>query len=214
MRCRKCKNYNDLNNFCMAKVLHCDAELWAMCPDYEEEKDLRDEEYHSAKFDQGKKRYDLIPEICVREIMRGEDSKYVWAQMFSAMATDHFDSIDGVLEILLFGLTKYKEDSWKTVPNAQNRYHAAYLRHLDERSEGEKCASDSKLPHLHHALCNVMFLLWFEIKEDKPHLFEKEKPEVKLGTSISWEAKDRIAKELEVLREDNRILRQELQRKS
>ena len=68
----------------------------------------------------------------------------------------------------MYGLEKYKsEGSWKEVENAQDRYWAAMQRHVDACFNDEELDPESGLPHLSHALCNIMFLLWFEIMEDR-----------------------------------------------
>jgi len=129
------------------------------------------EDYYKAKDDEGKKRYDLIPEVCVRELLR-VDSKYVWASLELYGTGDGAFKFHEVIELIMqaleYGLKKYgKESSWKNVPHAQDRYWAASHRHEKKRLKGETHASDSGLLHIAHEMCNYMFLLWFEIQEDR-----------------------------------------------
>jgi len=66
-----------------------------------------------------------------------------------------------VIRVLTNGAKKYDDDNWKLVPNAQNRYYDAFMRHLDAYRDGEWLDKDDKEPHLAHAICNLFFLLWF-----------------------------------------------------
>lgn len=65
-------------------------------------------------------------------------------------------------EVLAFGARKYGEDNWQHVPQARDRYYAAALRHLYAWRDGEENDPESGLPHLAHAACCVLFLLWFD----------------------------------------------------
>lgn len=82
------------------------------------------------KDDGGKLRYDLVP----------------------------FEAIKGLVQVLTFGAMKYSPNGWRSVPDAIERYKAAFLRHYYLMEEGEYFDSDSKLPHIFHMLCNVVFL--------------------------------------------------------
>ena len=67
-------------------------------------------------------------------------------------------ALDGVMKVLEFGAKKYAKDSWRTVPNAIDRYYSAAWRHL-ERMGGLLKDDESGLPHEYHLLCNLLFLL-------------------------------------------------------
>jgi len=72
-------------------------------------------------------------------------------------------ALDGVMKVLEFGAKKYAKDSWRTVPDAVDRYYSAAWRHL-ERIEEPGCTmaakdDESGLPHEYHLLCNLLFLL-------------------------------------------------------
>ncbi|WP_319802761.1 dATP/dGTP diphosphohydrolase domain-containing protein [Moraxella bovoculi] len=86
------------------------------------------------KHDQNKPRFSLIPH------------KALWQ----------------VVEVLEFGANKYGADNWRHVPNARERYFNAAHRHLNAWWAGEKVDSESGLPHLAHAVCCLMFLMWFD----------------------------------------------------
>jgi len=87
--------------------------------------------YHRAKFDQGKPDLTLPP----------------------------FEAIEAVTRVMEFGLAKgYVRDSWRDVPDAQRRYMAALLRHVSAILQGEDIDPDSGLPHIDHAACDALFL--------------------------------------------------------
>ena len=72
---------------------------------------------------------------------------------------------NAIAKVLMFGLKKgYKKDSWKQV-DPERYWHALY-RHLDAHNRGEYIASDSQLPHLHHALCNLLFLVYLNLVKE------------------------------------------------
>ena len=72
------------------------------------------------------------------------------------------DCIEDVVKILTFGSEKYGPNNWMDVEDANNRYYAALMRHLAANRKGELIDEESGLPHLAHAMCNVVFLLWLE----------------------------------------------------
>ncbi len=83
------------------------------------------------KDDTGKARFDLIP----------------WG------------AIEGLVAVLTFGAKKYQPNGWRTVPDALPRYEAALLRHFAAYKRGEEVDPESGLPHLHHALTNLVFIV-------------------------------------------------------
>lgn len=86
------------------------------------------------KHDQSKPRYSLIP-------------------------ADALAAIVGVLE---YGATKYAPNNWKHVENARERYYNASMRHIQAWWSGEQNDPETRLPHLAHAACSLMFLMALE----------------------------------------------------
>lgn len=82
------------------------------------------------KFDGGKLRYDLIP----------------------------FEALEQIVAVLTYGAEKYEPENWKTVE--VERYMAAAYRHMAAVSMGEELDADTGLPHLAHAGCCILFMLW------------------------------------------------------
>ena len=75
-----------------------------------------------------------------------------------------FATLHSVIKVLMFGAKKYSRDNWKLVPDAKRRYFSATIRHLDAYQDGDKCDKETGLSHLAHAICCLIFLLWFDDK--------------------------------------------------
>jgi len=91
------------------------------------------------KLDKGKDRWDLVP----------------WKEF------------EEVVKVLTLGASKYAPNNWKKVENARDRYFAATLRHLIEWEKGNKKDDETNLSHLSHAICNLLFLMWFDNRDIK-----------------------------------------------
>ena len=63
-----------------------------------------------------------------------------------------------VVDVLEHGARKYSPGNWAHVPDARTRYFDACVRHLTAWNRGEKNDPESKLPHLAHAICCLLFL--------------------------------------------------------
>lgn len=70
-----------------------------------------------------------------------------------------FAALEGVAKVLTFGARKYGDDNWRDVTPFRSRYLAAALRHLAAYGRGEVLDPETKLPHLAHAACCLLFLL-------------------------------------------------------
>ncbi len=69
------------------------------------------------------------------------------------------DIIEGIAVILTYGAKKYAPNNWKKVEWERN--FDALLRHLTKWLAGEENDQDSGLHHLDHALCDLMFIRWW-----------------------------------------------------
>jgi hypothetical protein len=83
------------------------------------------------KHDNGKLRYDLVPCTAYRQLV----------------------------EVLTVGAAKYGDENWKKVDQAERRYYAACMRHLESHRSGELVDQEDGKTHLAHAMCCVLFLL-------------------------------------------------------
>jgi len=98
---------------------------------------------NGMKFDGDKLRYDLVHPECLREVVK----------------------------VLTYGAKKYADDNWIKVDNANRRYYAAALRHIEAWRLGESSDTETGISHLAHSICCLLFLLYFDLhpkKEDMP----------------------------------------------
>jgi len=85
-----------------------------------------------GKIDEGKPRWDAIP----------------------------WDAVSHVVAVRTEGLEKYRDpDNWKSVPGWRGRYFAAALRHMMAWHLGQRLDDESGLPHLAHAVINLLFMI-------------------------------------------------------
>lgn len=74
------------------------------------------------------------------------------------------NAIKTVLDVLEYGARKYSVGNWEKLPDPMNRYFDACMRHLCSSREGEELDPETKLSHLAHATCCLLFMLSFELK--------------------------------------------------
>jgi hypothetical protein len=74
-----------------------------------------------------------------------------------------------VVDVLGMGVQKYSEGNWKHVKNGEERYFDAAMRHITARERGEINDRESGLPHLAHAVCCLLFWMWFDRKKMRGH---------------------------------------------
>ena len=87
-----------------------------------------------SKFDTGKPRFSLLPH----------------------------NTLSPVLRVLEAGAVKYSVNNWQHVENPRERYYDAAMRHLYAWFNGESKDLETGESHLAHAICCLLFLLWFE----------------------------------------------------
>ncbi len=70
----------------------------------------------------------------------------------------------GLGQVLTFGAEKYDAHNWKKASDPENieRIKGALLRHLMAYLGGEQNDPETKISHLHHCSCNLMFLNHFD----------------------------------------------------
>ena len=76
------------------------------------------------------------------------------------------NALEQVSQILTFGAQKYAAHSWQTVPQGEERYLAALLRHLTAHGKGEINDLESGMSHLAHAAGNALFILELEARKN------------------------------------------------
>ena len=101
----------------------------------------------------------MIDQECFKKITvqgRKDDSA---KRRYSLLPTG---TVNSVVDVLEFGSKKYTDNNWQKVPSAKTRYYDAAFRHIDAWFSGETKDSETGLPHLAHAICCLMFLMWFD----------------------------------------------------
>jgi hypothetical protein len=91
------------------------------------------------KFDEDKARWDLLP----------------------------WDEIEDIVDVLTYGAKKYDADNWKSVSDPFNRYFSAMHRHIRAWDSGQSHDVETNKHHLAHAMCCLLFLLWFTKQEER-----------------------------------------------
>lgn len=92
-----------------------------------------------VKFDSGKPRWSLLP----------------------------IKQVEDVVKVLTCGAQKYSDNNWENVSNIEDRYFSAAMRHISAWKQGNKLDGETGLPHLAHAVCCFLFIMWFDEKEDQ-----------------------------------------------
>lgn len=85
--------------------------------------------------------------------------KFIFTRLFlnGLITAEPFEYIIRTLE---FGATKYGAGNW--LHASPKKFSDAFSRHVAAWSNGEKLDPESGLPHLSHAICNLLFLLALE----------------------------------------------------
>ena len=100
------------------------------------------------------------PKTMIVEGVKFDNDKPQWSLM-------QWKALSQVVDVLTYGAKKYAPDNWKKVPNARQRYIDAGFRHFTAYASGEKNDSETGKSHLAHAMCCLLFLLAFDLGEDK-----------------------------------------------
>jgi len=88
-----------------------------------------------VKYDDQKRRYDLIP----------------------------YDALEEIVKVLEAGAEKYSDNNWAR-GCVWSRYWSACMRHVTAWWRGESADPETGLSHLAHAGCCILFLLAFELR--------------------------------------------------
>ena len=76
-----------------------------------------------------------------------------------------FEELEDVVKVLMHGAEKYSPDNWKKCDDI-TRYKDALMRHAVAYVSGDKIDPEFGLSHLAHAICNCLFLMWFDKHEE------------------------------------------------
>lgn len=91
-----------------------------------------------------------------KEFIKADDGKLQWTLI-------PFDELSETVQVLMNGAKKYSRDNWKKCDDV-NRYKDALMRHVISYVSGEKNDPEDNCSHLAHAICNCLFLQYFDNK--------------------------------------------------
>jgi hypothetical protein len=75
-----------------------------------------------------------------------------------------YASLESLVRVLEFGEAKYGRDNWK-LGLSKESVMDSLIRHIAKLNDGEELDSESNLPHIGHAMCNLMFLEYYKRNE-------------------------------------------------
>lgn len=91
------------------------------------------------------------------------------------------EAIIALGKVLTMGAKKYSDHSWRKGINYSRVYSAAQ-RHLQAFwGEAPDIDEESKLSHLSHAFCNIMFLITYETNKERYQIFDD-----RVGSYNNW----------------------------
>jgi len=77
-----------------------------------------------------------------------------------------FESLKPLVEVLMFGATKYSKDNWKK-GQAITELLGSLFRHIIAFQNGEDLDEESGKSHIGHAMCNLMFIQYVLTHHEK-----------------------------------------------
>lgn len=89
-----------------------------------------------------------------RGFIKADSGKLQWSLL-------PFEELKDVVRVLMLGAKKYTPDNWKKCDN-MTRYKDALMRHVISYVSGDTTDDESGLSHLAHAVCNCLFLMYFD----------------------------------------------------
>lgn len=97
------------------------------------------------------------------DFVKADSGKLQWSLL-------PFAEVEEVVKVLMKGASKYSPDNWKKCDNTK-RYEDALMRHVIAYIKGNKIDEVSQggdgLSHLAHAVCNCLFLMWFDNQKEE-----------------------------------------------
>ena len=104
------------------------------------------------------------------ECQVGERSWQSWVRDTGAVRIDgegaRVKELESDISHAVANAKKYAPDNWKYVPNADARYMDAAFRHMAQYMQGDKYDGETGNNHLAHAVCCLLFKLWFDRQQE------------------------------------------------
>lgn len=72
--------------------------------------------------------------------------------------------LEALAGVLTYGCNKYEERNWEGGIK-YSKIYGSLLRHMMEWWKGIDIDPESSLPHLHHAICNLAFLITYDARK-------------------------------------------------
>lgn len=83
-----------------------------------------------------------------------------------------WDAVAEVVKVLAFGASKYRSRGWEQGMEYSRLFSAGQRHGVEWFQKRKRKATDSKLHHLAHRICNDLFLLAYELRktgiDDRP----------------------------------------------
>jgi hypothetical protein len=95
--------------------------------------------------------------IKTSDFVKADSGKLQWSLL-------PFEELEDVVKVLMLGAKKYTPDNWKKCDDV-TRYKDALMRHVISYVSGDTTDNESGLSHLAHAVCNCLFLMYFDSRE-------------------------------------------------
>lgn len=89
-----------------------------------------------------------------KSFVKNDSGKLQWSLL-------PFKELEDVVRVLMLGAKKYTPDNWKKCDDV-TRYKDALMRHVISYVSGDETDEESQLSHLAHAVCNCLFLMYFD----------------------------------------------------
>jgi hypothetical protein len=86
-------------------------------------------------------------------------------KVLGGLLLDFAHALELVAEVGTHGAEKYSRGGWVAVPDGEQRYLDAAIRHLLKLGKGEQDDADSGLPHLAHIAWNFLAVLDLQQRE-------------------------------------------------
>lgn len=77
---------------------------------------------------------------------------------------DFPNALEAVAKVATFGCQKYAPHSWSTVPDGDDRYFDAMIRHMLAEAKGEIADNESGIDHFAHVAWNALALLELHLR--------------------------------------------------